>query len=90
MRRSRLNRFSGQEIRKDGAYHYPDEHKIGGVNNWAQAASKTETKVESYEARLSRAGPDGLIHLPDGTTEFVEGGKVSGANLGYNLAESSH
>jgi hypothetical protein len=82
-----LNPFSGQEVRADGSrYHYPDEHKIDGVNNWAQ--SKAESKLESYQQRLARAGPDGLIHMPDGTTEFVEGGKVAGANLGYNLAQN--
>lgn len=88
VRKKRLNRWTGQEERKDGNYHFPDTHKIGGVNNWAQA--KSESKVESYKARLARAGPDGLIHNADGTTEFVEGGKVSGANLGYNLAQKQN
>ena len=83
-RRKRLNRWTGHEVRPDGNYHFPDEHKIGGVNNWAQA----ESKVESYESRLKRAGPDGLIHNVDGTVEFAEGGLVTGANLGYNLAQS--
>lgn len=82
-----MNPWTGHEVRADGSrYHYPDEHKIGGVNNWAQ--SKVQSKVESYEQRLKRAGPDGLIHMPDGTTEFVEGGKVTGANLGYNLSQN--
>lgn len=85
-RKKRLNRWTGQEERPDGIYHFPEEHKIGGVNNWAQA--KSESKVEAFSSRMARAGPDGLIHNADGTTEFVEGGKVSGANLGLNLVQS--
>lgn len=85
-RKKRLNRWTGQEERPDGKYHFPEEHKIGGVNNWAQA--KSESKVESFSSRMARAGPDGLIHNADGTTEFVEGGKVAGANLGLNLVQS--
>jgi len=85
-RRKRVHPLTGREVRKGGAeHHFPEGHAVGGVNNWIGA--KPKMSKELYEQRLARAGPDGLIHNADGTTEFIDGGKVSGANLGYNLAQ---
>ena len=47
-------------------------------------------KAERSAARLARLNPfDGLIHNADHTREFIDGGKVEGANTSEYIGQTS-
>ena len=58
-----------------------------------EIADKAEHRAhlaKANAARLKRLNPfDGLIHDADGTKEFIEGGRVEGANTSEYIGQSS-
>lgn len=57
----------------------------------AAEKKKKEEKEACIKDKLAKLNPyDGLIHNEDGTTEFLEGGIVGGANAGLWIATKAH